>query len=937
MYRSLSVFLLFLTTTLFAQKASIQGTITALEGGQREPLPFVNVTVVGTTLGAATDLDGHYSIPVDAGTYRLAVSYVGYEALERTVTVAAGQSLTVDLELQARSVQMKTAEVVGERRTETETAVVMETRQSQQVVNGVGRQQIARSQDRTAGDVVKRIPGVTVMNDRFVMIRGLSERYNAVLLNGVTAPSLEADKRAFSFDMIPSGALDRVMVYKTGAPELPGDFAGGTIKIGTLSVPQKNETRVSVGTGFRSRTTFEDLQQDQRGSTDFLGFDDGSRALPGQFPARLSSVANPDQLAALGRALPNNWAASEHTAAPDQRIGFMVARRFGKEGGATFGTINTVDYSNTALSYDARTWNYNAYDTEARRSDTIYAYSDNENIRTARVSVLSNWTALLGTRTKLEFRNLFNQIGENRTTVRTGQNMEEGFDVRNYAFRWQQRTIYSGQLHGAHDLGEKTDHLEWTLGWSKALSKEPDLRRLRTTRNIDQADSDEPYQLVVPPSASTLDAARFFSDLNEGMATGRVDFEHGPAANDRRVETTIRVGALAERKDRTFAARWMSFTRANIASFDQTLLHAPLGRVFNDANINPTTGFELEEGTNPSDRYTAANTLLAAYAGATLVIDKVITVSGGARVEHNVQELSSASYSGGRVEVSQSVTSVLPSVNASYGITERSQVRVAASRTVNRPEFRELAPFSYYDFSTNTTLKGNADSLVSASITNLDARWEHYPSASEVISVGAFYKRFTDPIEMFYVSSAGGGTRNFTFANAASAYSMGIEVEARRSLNALFPKGHLSHLGVLLNATLIRSAVDLGAGAVGQERDRPMMGQSPYVVNGGLYYADPEHKLQYSALYNVAGRRLFAAGTFGTPDIYEMPRQTLDLSVSKGLGDHFEVKLGAQDVLDQEVLLQQDSDGDGRIEPTDERIQSHRRGAYFSAALAYSF
>ncbi len=937
MYRNLSLLLLLSAPALFAQKGSISGSITAMENGRQEPLPFVNVTVVGTTLGAATDLDGHYTIPVEAGTYQLAVSYVGYEPMERTVTVDAWQSVSLDLELQSRSVQMKVAEVVGERRTESETAVVMETRQSQQVVNGVGRQQIAKSQDRTASDVVKRIPGVTVVNDRFVMIRGLADRYNTVLLNDVTAPSLEPDKRAFSFDLIPSGALDRVMIYKTGAPELPGEFAGGVIKIGTLSVPQQNETKVGYGAGVRLGTTFQPFHQDQGSSTDFLGFDNGFRTLPDDFPGRLSNVTDPQQLARLGRELPNNWTATEGTAIPDQRFGLMIARRFGKEGGNTYGSVNSVDYSNTSVSYDAKTYNYNAYDPEAQRSDTIYKYNDNENIHTARVSVLSNWTALLGKRTKLEFRNLFNQIGENRSTLRTGQSLEEGFDVRNYAFRWQQRTIYSGQVHGSHELSDRTDRLEWTLGYSKALSKEPDLRRMRTTRDIEQTDSDEPFQLVIPPTASTLDAARFHSDLDEAVVTGRVDYEHGCSKPDAKVETTVRGGLFGERKDRTFAARWMSFTRANIATFDQSLPYRPLDEVFADENINPTTGFELEEGTNPSDRYTAANTLMAGYAGATLVFNKLVTLSGGVRVEHNTQELSSATFGGDRINVDNTVTSVLPSLNASLNLTERSLVRVAWSNTVNRPEFRELAPFSFYDFSFNNVLYGNPDVQV-ATIMNLDARWEFYPSASEMISVGAFYKDFTDPIEMFFVPGTGsGGTRNFTYGNADNAQSLGAEVEIRRSLNGIFHQGHLSHLGVLLNATIIQSKVDLGAAAVGQERNRPMTGQSPYVVNGGLYYADTEHKLQYNVLYNIFGRRLFAAGTYGTPDIYEMPRHSLDVTLTKGLGEHFEIKLGAQDLLNQETLLQQDSDANGSIEPTDERIQSYKRGTYLTAAVGFTF
>ncbi|MBL7983830.1 MAG: carboxypeptidase-like regulatory domain-containing protein, partial [Flavobacteriales bacterium] len=243
MHRSIVLVVsLLLLITASAQLGTITGTVTALENGRLQPQPFANVVIKGTNTGVSTDLDGRYVIKVQPGSHTVVSTMVGYTAVERTVTVEADATVTVDLQLDGGAQEIKAVEVVKEKRRDTETAVLMEMRKSEQVVNGVGRQQIAKSQDRTAGDVVKRIPGVTIIGDRFIMVRGLADRYNTVLLNDVAAPSMEADKRAFNFDLIPSGALDRILIYKSGAPELPGDFAGGTIKIGTLSVPARNET-----------------------------------------------------------------------------------------------------------------------------------------------------------------------------------------------------------------------------------------------------------------------------------------------------------------------------------------------------------------------------------------------------------------------------------------------------------------------------------------------------------------------------------------------------------------------------------------------------------------------------------------------------------------------------------------------------------------------
>lgn len=920
-----------IATCASAQKGTVAGTIIANEDGRIQPMPFVNVVIKGTTTGGTTDLDGKFSFAAEPGAHTLLVSSVGYEPIERPVTVVADQRTIAAIELRTQGVDIKEFEVVRVKRTETEGAVVMETRKSEQVVNGVSREQISKSQDRTAGDVVKRIPGVTMVGDRFVMIRGLADRYNTVMLNDVFAPSLESDKRAFSFDILPSGALDRIMVYKTGAPELPGEFAGGVIKLHTVNAPSENVTRVDLSGSFRNGTTFKDFHHSEQSATDVLGFDNGLRALPSAFPGNLYNTSQ-EGLTAAGRSLSNNWSTQHNTAMPDPRLSVFLARRFGKEGvHVTGGNVTSIGYSNTRQGYVMENLNYNIFDPTTQRADTIYQYNDHENIAQVRLSVLNNTSVLLGKGSKLEFRNLFVQQGTEQTTLRTGRNLEEGFEVKNYALRYQQRTIYSGQLHGEHDLTADVNKLSWTTGYALALSKEPDFRRVRTVRDINTQDADAPFRVVIPPGAATLDAGRFYSDMDETVISGKVDYEHKVQGEKNSI--TFRTGAFMEQKDRTFSARWMSFRAANSSNFDNSLTLLPLSTIFSAQNINNTTGFKLEEGTNPSDRYTAANTLLAGYVGATAKLGSTIVISTGVRAEHNTQQLQSATVGGARVNVDNPVLSILPSINASYQLTSKAQLRIAYAGTVNRPEFRELAPFAFYDFSMNNVLRGNAD-VKTARIRNYDARYEYYPSASELFSFGVFYKQFADPIEMFFLPGAGsGGTRNFTFGNAVSANSLGAEVELRRSFNTLFTEGYMSKVGVMFNAAYVYTTVQLGDRAAGQEQERPLMGQSPYVVNAGLYYQDTERKLQYNVLYNVIGPRLFAVGTYGTPDVYEMPRNVVDIALTKGIGQRLELKLAAQDILNQRVRLVQDSNGNGAIDTRDQDIMSYRRGAYFTVGL----
>ncbi|MBL0341712.1 MAG: TonB-dependent receptor [Bacteroidetes bacterium] len=849
-YKLITVLILFLLVSIsvHAQNGSIVGKVTDISN---VGLPGASVVITGTTQGAMSDLDGNFKITnVKSGSVNLTISYIGYVPQTiPNVSVSSGSEKLVNVVLKENIKQLQTADVVAQRSTHTENAVLMEVRQSDQIVSGVSNQQISKSQDRTASEVLKRIPGVTKREKGFIIIRGLDERYNVAYLNGTIAPSMEADKRAFDLDLIPSNMLDRLLVYKTGAPELPGDFTGGLIKVVTRNVTDDDEVQVSYTTGVRSNTTFKDFYQAPKGQKDWLGKDDGTRSLPGSFPKNLYDVASSNELTTLGRELPNAWTSAKIKAGPDQKFNasFIKNVKFGK---VRAGNITSVKYDLTYESATAENTGFNAYDPIQQKSDTIYSYQDNSYKENIRLSLIHNWSFILSSKSKLEFRNFFNQQGSNQTILRSGSNFEEGNLVRSYAYRYEERTIYSGQLHGSHDLFSNRSKLEWTTGYSYAHSAEPDFRRIRTVKDLLATNDSIPYQVIIAPSASIQDAGRYYSDLNENTGTVTADFEHTLKPQSELLIPKIRAGFYAEAKQRDFSARWMSYKQAKIGQFDNALVYLPLDQIFSPANINDSTGFKLEEGTNPSDKYDASNVLLAGYVGSTWPFTAKITVSGGVRIEHNVQKLESRTYSNKKIVVDNPVTSILPSLNASYNFTKKMLLRGAYFRSVNRPEFRELAPFSYYDFTFNNVLYGNPE-LLTATVNNFDLRWELYPSISELLTVGVFYKDFTNPIEMFFVPGSGsGGTRNFTYSNAQKATSFGVEVEVKKNFISLFDttgkdqgafmRKFVSRTGVLFNAAWIDSEVKLGDKAVGQNENRPMMGQSPFIFNAGLFFSNVE-------------------------------------------------------------------------------------------------
>lgn len=920
------IFTFLLNLSAWAQTSSIQGKIADAKTG--ETLPGANVVIQGTTIGSMTDMEGRFVIKnLQAGTYTLVVSYVGYvQQTIKDVKVMEGRTANLDVKLNSSVNELNTAEVVAARVTHTENAVLAEMKQSEQIVNGVSAQQIARSQDRSATDVVKRIPGVTIIENRFVMVRGLSERYNAVLLNNTLTPSAEVDKKAFSFDIIPSSLIDRLLIYKSGAPELPGEFAGGVIKVFTRNIPDENQLSVGYSVSHRAGTTFKDFYTGATSNTDWLGFDDGMRSLPENFPSSLTQITNSAQVLEFSKSLPNNWFTEKTTAIPDQRFNLTLSRKFNWRN-VQIGNITNINYSNTQESYFSDNFNYNAYDITAGKSDTIYRYDDYTCNAQVRGGILHNWSFQFSNHHKIEFRNLFNQTGTNQTTLRSGYNLEEGSNVKNYSFYYQQRSVYSGQLGGQHEFNLGNTKVDWTGGYAITRTKEPDFRRVRTkTASINDFDK---YYIIIAPNASTLDAGRFYSELNEDIITAAANLEQAVNLNAFPSAVKVRTGFYAEEKTRDFNARWLSYKRYMSSQFNNALLELPIDQAFAPENMNET-GFKLEEGTNPYDNYSASNNLLAAYLGLSIPVTDKLNVSGGARAEKNRMQLKSRRYTGEPVNVDIDQTKILPSANISYQLNLKWMVRAGYAQTINRPEFRELAPFSYYDFTFNNVIYGN-DSLQTPSINNYDFRVEWYPSNGEMISFGVFYKTFKLPIERFFVPGTGsGGTRNFTFNNADKSVSRGAEVEMRKSLEEVFPSGFLNKLSLYMNAAFIDSKVELGNKAVGQQTERPMMGQSPFIVNAGLYYHKKESKLQASLIYNVIGKRIYAVGTYGTPDIYEMPRHLLDFTLVKGIGRNVEVKAGIQDILSQHLILRQDSDENGKVNLKDELILDRKPGRYIT-------
>jgi TonB-dependent receptor len=939
-----------------AQNGSIAGVVTEKDNGSA--VIGAAIMLDSNKVAAITDFDGKYKVSVKPGTYTVTCKALGLApGVVKNIVVQAGKQSLVDIQLSGMVDTLGTAIIWGDRPLDAQGGAVQETKEATQTEDIKTAEEMKKTFTGDASGVARTMPGVTLVDNRFVVIRGLSERYNAVLLNNVFAPSVESDVKTFSFDLIPTQMLDRFTIYKSPSADLPGEFSGGAVRLTTRNIPEANSLQIGYSVGYRAGTTFEPFSMNRGGSADLFGFGAGSRNLGSSFPVNLrDQTLTPQQLLDATKSLPNSWNHTTSAALPDQRFNATWSVRKSmitkNKKPYQFGNITSLSYSSTNQAQINKQYDYNVFDPQTGQSDTIFAYGDTTFQNRVRVALIQNNAVRFGKagQHSIELKNLLNQLGDNETILRGGPSFENGEERKEYSYRYSQRLIYTGQLSGEHSFNNDKTKVDWTLAYSTARRNEPDWRRARYSKAFGSADSD-PFFLYIPNQAVPFYLGRLHISMREDVKAATANIEQvitlGDSAGKGGYTFTLKGGTYIEDKIRGFGIRNLGYRAASFQTYGNIdLLTTSMENVFAEANLNTTNGVLIDEDTKRSDVYVATNNLRAGYLMAVLPFGEFkarteeilprMKVSGGVRVEQNIQKLFSyrSNNIGDSVRVNNDITSVLPSVNVAINATDRFVVRLAYGKTINRPEFREIAPLTFYDFVFNSIYQGN-DSLKTPSINNFDLRFELYPRFGENITLGLFYKQFNNPIELYFFPGLGsGGVRGFTWGNALQANNFGAELEIRKRLDSIgIPI--IRNLGIVANAAYIYSDIKLSENdTVG----RPMMGQSPYVVNVGLFWTSDSTGWQVNAAYNVVGPRIIIAGvpSLQIPDIYEMPRHQLDLSVVKTVGKrkNIDLRVNASDILNMDFLLLQDANADGKLDRSgDQQIQSFRRGAYFTFGI----
>lgn len=922
--------LIFIITTFRAYAADIKGKVTDSTTG--EPLIGATIQIDGTPKATATDIDGLFAFSGldENANYTLTIKYISYKTKKIDGVRAEAQPQVIEIKLTPDEQTLNEVTVTGVARKNTEIAVIQMTKSSPVIVSNVSAQEITKTQDTNAGEVIRRVPGVSLIDDKFVMVRGLSQRYNNVWINGGAVPSSEADSRAFSFDLIPSSQIDNMQIVKTPSPEYPADYTGGFITITTKDIPAENTAELSVGGNWNDITSFSDFKYAKGSGTDFLGFDSGMRGLNGGINSTLNSIAG-NGVDLLNNHLNNDWRVRNMNPVGDLKLSGSLGRRW-KLGDRQLGMIAAFNYTNEYRKYEDMQNNlFGVYNAEKDESNYLRYSIDDQYNHNVRLGAMLNFTLLSADgNSKYQLKNIFNQIGNDRYTWREGLSAQS--DNENSAeYYYRSRTTYNGQITGKHTFA--LDELDWSASYSYANRNVPDRRRYL----INDALEPGVMQLTSPN-----DISREWTKLDEHIVSAAVNDKHDFKFGS--FTPSIKFGAYGEYRTRKYTTRdfiynWNAASNTLPDGFRQF----DLSEMLSDESYFGADRLYLFEEQHMRNNYKGNNYLGAGYFAANIPLGN-FNIYAGLRYEYDHMELITNTRDNAESPFSHNYeyNDLFPSVNTTYKINDKHQLRLSYGKTVNRPEFREVSPSVFYDFDLASNVQGNTD-LKPCYIQNVDFRYEFYPSKGELISIAAFYKYFDSPIEWTYTVT-GGTSLVYSYMNAQRANNYGIELDIRKDLSFIGLPG----FSWSFNGALIKSRVKFEAGS--KEEDRPMQGQSPYLINTGIFYKNDKLQLDVALLYNRIGKRIIGVGrsegtTSGNealrvPDSYEMPRDVIDLSASKKFGNHWELKLSIRDLLAQKVYYKQFADvhySNGTSREVEQITRAYKPGRNIGVSAVYKF
>jgi hypothetical protein len=927
----------------------------------RAPIEGAVIQLSGTSQRAVSKADGGYEIgDVAPGLQTLLVTKSGYQERSVTALVPAGATIDLPVYMFAADESADTVFVLQRLRTTSNAGVQAKRQEAATKDTVMGKEQIRAGPASNTADVVKQLPAVSVVDGRFVFVRGLGDRYSQTLLNGSNLPSPEPDKRAVPVDLFPANLLDSLAISKTYSPDFPGEFAGGSLLIRTVDVPDKPFFTLGADLKYRNGTTLRDFKTYHGGNLDMFAVDDGTRALPDEVPQDKvvggtgAGGLTDDEIQTIARSFTDIWSGQTVTAPFDHKVAISFGERWGAPGDGSLGIVGALNWANKYLTIrdEKRRIIVNEGTPENPKPVVFSDFTLDSWTFESELSGLLNLTYEVNEAQKVGVRSLYTRAASDEVREQGGTDGQNPYPIQLTRLRYVQRSLLTVQPFGEHLLVGDT-LLEWRLGYALSQRDEPDNRQVRYIQDP------VTKTFVFEPSAAS--GRRDFYQLDENIYDGAFDYsipfspfgvkDKAPDPDRKVPLQRIKLGPAVTYRDRDFNTRRFLFSPVGGSRpVDENgrpidFFGSPED-IFQNKNLNPD-GIVIEEKTRPTDNYQATQSIIAGYGLADFRVAEDWRLQGGARAESSKQEVTTfALFSSGtgndEVKTKLETLDVLPSANLIWEFYKDMQLRLGGSQTVSRPEFRELAPFEYTDVEGGFAARGNPN-LQRAKIINADLSWDWFLSPTELISAGLFYKSFKDPIEV--VNLPLGGKLLTTWENADSAELLGFEVEARKRLGFLLGDWDgtktakeaektgivLNDFSLLANFSWMHSEVDAAqnAGEFGNTQTnpkRPLQGQPDYLLNLGLLFDSKFLDATISVLANTTGKLITAVGTSGVDDEKLQPRWSLDVSITKRFGNGT-LKLTAENLLDDKYVFKQG----------DITTREFRRGFAVGFGYSYSF
>lgn len=903
-----------------------------------KPVPNVNLLIANIDINATTDKLGRFILRIPKENIKS--NQIEISAIHQTfATFTEKYSLPlkykeIEIALQPSGIALDQITVVAPHIKGSVSSMLNQRKSSLSVKDLLGSEQMSKSGDSSAASALRRVTGLSLVDGKYIYVRGLGERYSSTLLNGSQLPSPDPSRRVVPLDMFPSALIESIEVQKTYSSDQILEFGGGVVNISTKSIPDKRFARMSVSTGVSSEGVLSGNEQGifhSDSGSDWTGFDlNNIRQMPKALQDVIAqnrdintlidddpfAVGNGEatgftgeEIEALGESFSRNYNIKEESLPANFGMNFEIGDKFKRGNIFKLGGTAKLAYSN-------------ATDTDLITQRRVDMVSSNEGVvsqedSNTETENIVNLGGILGFGVEL-FKN--NEINFTQVLTRSTLNstLQIERDAKNniddtaniYRLRWQERELNTSQINGVHKLtsSDKGPKIVWNFTNSQAKLDEPDYREYYYLNVNDQ---------LLFADDKVYGNERSFSSLKEDLNDFKINYETTTrlkTSSTAFMDLGFKVGFQNIKKDREFNVRRFKFrnesTSGSSVAYDR---EDSLDDILSDENIRPG-GFRLIDSTLPTDNYFAQQDINAVFMQASNTFNfRYDTKNGsdyfkpqivyGLRLERSNQVVNTfdLNSTGNEINTNLDTSDLLPSVGLNFAINAKHTLRFGFTKTVSRPDFKELSPARFLNDDDNIYERGNPD-LIAASISNFDFRWDWYPTSKELISVGVFMKNFENPIEAYAVNSTDDIR---SFRNISEATNSGIEFEIRKDITEFIGAGFNTE--IFSNYSLIASQVQLSAEEKGNSTssDRPLQGQSPFLLNFGIDMTMPWYNLNTTLVYNIVGKRITDVGDGGRPDTYEQPIHQLDLSLIQKIKKNMNLTFRAQNLLDPDITRTQ--------------------------------